>query len=122
MITLMSDGTASNAFDGPINLTAYPGKDGNGIEFIYTLCADINEYNALSTPVAPHDDNRDDDYPAHWTDHPQGMGEYDAQDEIATHHTFVGNETVLFKLEAASIRTSSNGVWSAYCEPFIWAM
>ena len=65
MITLMSDGTSSNAFDGPINLTAYPGKDGNGIEFIYTLCADINEYNALVTPVAPHNDNSDDDYPAH---------------------------------------------------------
>lgn len=120
-ITLLSDGTSSNDWDGPIDLTAYPGKDGNGVEFIFTLCEDKDEYDALSTPVAQHNDNRDDDYPAHWTDHPQGIGEYSASDDIETFHTFSGNEEVLFRIEAASIRTSRNGVWSAYCKPIIWS-
>lgn len=29
---------------------------------------------------------------------------------------------MLFRIEAASIRTSTNGHWSAYCKPFIWSM
>lgn len=121
-ITLQSDGTASSDWVGPIDLTAYPGKDGNGVEFIYTLCVNKSEYNALVTPVAQHNDNRDDDYPTHWTDKPQGIGTYSASDNIETFHTFTGNEQVLFRIEAASIRTSRNGQWSAYCAPFIWSM
>ena len=64
-ITLQSDGTSSNDWVGPIDLTAYPGKDGNGIEFIYTLCANETEFRALTTPAAQYNDNRDDDYPSH---------------------------------------------------------
>lgn len=121
-ITLQSDGTSSNDWSGPIDLTAYPGKDGNGIEFIYTLCANETEFNALTTPAAQYQDDRDDDYPSGWTDQPQSIGRYTAADEIVTHHTFTGNEEVLFRIEAASIRTSTNGHWSTYCKPFIWSM
>lgn len=125
-ITLLSDGTVSNDWSGPFDIygDGEPGKDGNGIEFIYTLCTNESEYKSLTTPNAQHDDNRDDDYPEHWTDQPQGIGEYSASDNISTFHNFSGNEKVLFKIEAASMRAYNGATetWGPYCKPFIWSM
>ena len=125
-ITLLSDGTVSNDWSGPFDIygDGEPGKDGNGIEFIYTLCTNESEYKSLTTPNAQHNDNRDDDYPEHWTDQPQGIGEYSASDNISTFHNFSGNEKVLFKIEAASMRAYNGATetWGPYCKPFIWSM
>ena len=75
------------------------GMDGDGYEYIYKL------YDTQpNTPVAPHDDGRDEDYPSDWTDDPQGVSS-------AT------NETK----EWVSTRKKEDGVWSAYSTPALWA-
>lgn len=102
-ITLPSNGTVSNEWSNPINLTANPGVDGNGVEFIYKLYADITAFNIDRINVPS--DTEPLDSVGHWYDHPQGISE---------------NETI----EAASMRTydGATGTWSHYCVPFIWSM
>ena len=125
-ITLTSDGTTSSDWVGPFDIygDGEPGADGAGIEFIYTLCTTIDEYNNLATPVAPS--SGQESYPTGWTDRPQGVGEYARNSGVVTTHTWAADEqSAFFKIEAVSIRTLARGndsTWSAYSQPVIWSM
>lgn len=125
-ITLTSDGTTSSDWVGPFDIygDGEPGADGAGIEFIYTLCTTIDEYNNLATPIAPS--SGQESYPTGWTDRPQGVGEYAKNSGVVTTHTWAaGEQSAFFKIEAVSIRTLARGndsTWSAYSQPVIWSM
>lgn len=75
------------------------GQDGDGYEYIYKL-ADSTP----GRPVAPHGDNRDEDYPSDWSDDPLGVTALTGQTK-----------------EWVSMRKKTTGVWGSYSSPALWA-
>ena len=72
------------------------GVDGTSVEYIYKLST------TESVPATPSTSQYDDYVPTGWSDDPQGV-------------------TSTNKFEYVSSRTKSNGVWSAFSTPSLWA-
>ena len=72
------------------------GVDGTSVEYIYKLST------TESVPATPSTSQDDDYVPTGWSDDPQGV-------------------TSTNKFEYVSSRTKSNGVWSAFSTPSLWA-
>lgn len=106
--TFDSDGTviASSDWQTPICISGIdgnPGVDGDSVEFIFKLYADLAAFNADKVNIPPS--TEPEDSVGHWYNHPQGI---DVDHEI----------------EGASMRIKDGetGQWGAYCTPFIWSM
>lgn len=102
------DGNIIGTWSDPFCINASNGKDGrNGVDgvnvqFIYKRCADLTDFNSLPTPTS----NRyTDEIPTGWTAVPTGI------------------DCTAYKVEACSTRKlESNGSWSVWSKPVIWAM
>lgn len=95
MVITYTDGTTKTDI-ALVGAKGAKGVDGTSVEYIYTRTT------TETTPSTPSTSQSDDYVPSGWDDDPQGV-------------------TSTYKFEYVSSRTKTNGVWSAFSTPSLWA-